>query len=164
MRLVTCVAVALLSCPAFARERALTPAAGFGGGTHGEGRLHLLFRKAQPYRVDSSGTLAPDGRFLLDQDVVFQGKPSRHRSWVIHETRPLRYSGSLSDAAGPVAGRAEGNRLVLEYRLKGPLHMHQTLTRSADGRSLDNVGRITLLGIPVGWLRETITRTGEATP
>jgi hypothetical protein len=36
--------------------------------------------------------------------------------------------------------------------------MHQTLELMPDGKTIDNVGKITLLGIPVGRLHETITR------
>ena len=60
--------------------------------------------------------------------------------------------------AGPVTGETSGRRLMLRYRLKGPLVMHQTLERMADGTTIENTGRITLLGIPVGWLHETIRR------
>ena len=51
-----------------------------------------------------------------------------------------------------------GSRLLLEYRVKGPLVMHQTLELMPDGKTIDNVGKVTLLGIPVGRLHETITR------
>ena len=36
--------------------------------------------------------------------------------------------------------------------------MHQTLELMLDGKTIDNVGRVTLLGIQVGSVRETIRR------
>jgi hypothetical protein len=36
--------------------------------------------------------------------------------------------------------------------------MHQELELSADGKTIDNIGVIKLLGIPIGRLQETITR------
>jgi hypothetical protein len=38
--------------------------------------------------------------------------------------------------------------------------MHQELQLMPDGKTIDNVGTITLLGIPLGHLHETITRRG----
>ena len=40
--------------------------------------------------------------------------------------------------------------------------MHQTLELMPDGKTIDNVGKITLLGITVGRLHETITRKDKA--
>ncbi len=68
------------------------------------------------------------------------------------------YTATLSDAAGPVTGLTNGSRLLLEYRVKGPLILHQTLKLMPDGKTIDNVGKITFLGITVGHLHETITR------
>jgi hypothetical protein len=44
---------------------------------------------------------------------------------------------------------------MLRYRLKGPLVMHQALEIMPDG-TINDMGRITMLGIPVGHLQETI--------
>lgn len=38
--------------------------------------------------------------------------------------------------------------------------MHQELELMQDGRTIDNIGTLTLLGIPVGHMHETITRKG----
>jgi hypothetical protein len=90
--------------------------------------------------------------------AVHQGQPSQERSWILKTIRQNHYTATLSDAAGPVTGLADGSRLLLEYRVKGPLIMHQTLELMPDGKTIDNVGKITFLGIPVGYLHETITR------
>ncbi|MEP6898181.1 MAG: DUF3833 family protein [Rhodanobacter sp.] len=151
----------LLGLPVFAAQPAavnFTPQAGFGGASEGTGTLKLLFGKERPYHVDSLGHFLADGTFRLDQTVLFQGKPPKRRHWILTRARPQGYTGTLSDAAGRVTGHTEGPRLILKYRLKGPLVMHQTLEMMPDG-TIDNVGRITLLGIPVGHLRETILRT-----
>ncbi len=64
----------------------------------------------------------------------------------------------LSDAEGPVEGHVEGLRLNLVYALPGNLTMHQALTLEPGGKIIDNVGRITFLGIQIGYLHETIER------
>ncbi|MEO7051840.1 MAG: DUF3833 family protein [Rhodanobacter sp.] len=134
-----------------------TPQAGFGGASEGNGTLQLFFGAQRPYHVESYGKPLADGMFRLDQTVLFRGKPPARRHWILTTVRPGTYIGTLSDASGRVTGHAEGSRLLLRYRLAGPLVMHQTLEFMPDG-TIDNVGRITLLGIPVGHLRETIMK------
>lgn len=141
-----------------------TPRAGFGGESQGNGSLKLLLGKPRPFHVRSRGSERADGTFLLEQTVTFQGEPSRDRVWVISTVGPNRYSATLSDAAGTVTGVTSGPHLSLRYRVKGPLVMHQELKLMADGTTIDNVGTITLLGIRVGHLRETITRSGAGIP
>ncbi|MEP7185030.1 MAG: DUF3833 family protein [Rhodanobacter sp.] len=160
MKMAAVLLMWLLALPAFAMPPdapAFTPQAGFGGASEGTGTLKLLFGKPRPYNVQSYGHVLANGTFRLDQTVLFQGKPPRHRHWILTTEQPGEYTGTLSDAAGRVTGHTDGPRLTLRYRLKGPLFMHQTLEIKPDG-SIDNVGRVTLFGISVGHLQETIIR------
>lgn len=157
------VLVALIvGCPSFAAEQQLefTPQNGLGGESEGNGSLKLFLGKPRAFHVESRGSEQSDGTFRLEQRVTFQGEPPQDRVWILTTVSPNHYSGSLSDAAGPVTGSTSGPRLSLRYRVNGPLVMHQELELSPDGRTIDNVGTITLLGIPVGQLRERITRRG----
>ena len=160
MKMATVLLIWLLALPAIvmsATTKTFTAQAGFGGASEGDGTLKLLFGKPGPYHVESFGRVLADGTFRLDQTVVFQGKPARHRHWILTTVKPGEYRGTLSDAAGKVIGHTDGPRLTLRYRLKGPLVMHQSLEMKPDG-TIDNNGRITFLGIPVGHLQETIVR------
>ena len=154
--LATGMATGLLS----AAEQPLefTPQNGFAGASEGQGTLKLLLGKPRPFHVESRGSEQSDGTFRLDQTVIFQGEAPQTRFWIISTTTPNHYSATLSDAAGPVEGATTGSTLSLRYRAKGPLVMRQELKLAADGKTIDNVGVITLLGVPVGHLRETITR------
>lgn len=135
-----------------------TPKNGFTGKSTGEGSLKLLFARPRPFHVQSQGQSERDGSFTLKQTVTFQNEEAKKRTWSIREASPLRYTGTLSDAAGPVSGHTAGRRLVLKYRVKGPLTVHQTLDLSEDGATIINNGRITLLGIPLGSMHEIIRR------
>lgn len=150
----------ILSVCAQASERPLefTPRNGFSGKSQGNGTLRLFFGKPRPFHVESHGVDQADGVFRLDQTVTFEGKPSQERFWLIKTARQHHYTATLSDAPGGVTGFSKGSRLVLKYRVKGPLVMHQILEILPDGRTIDNVGKITLLGIPVGRLQEKIER------
>ena len=159
------VLVALLIAGfSFAAERPyeFTPEAGFRGESKGEGTLTLFFGKPRPFHVVSLGVVQSDGSFRLEQRVTFEGKTPQDRVWVLITTSPDHYSATLSDASGPATGVTSGSRLSLRYRVKGPLVMHQELQLMSDGKTIDNVGVITLLGIPVGHLHETIKRTNPA--
>lgn len=160
------VALALLASPVFAMQPShviFTPQVGFGGNSEGNGTLKLFFGKPRPYHVESQGRVLADGTFRLDQTVMFAGESPRHRHWILTTAPAGQYTGTLSDAASKVSGHTVGARLTLRYRLKGPLVMHQRLEILPDG-TIDNVGRITLLGIPVGHLQETILRKGTGIP
>ncbi len=136
-----------------------TPKAGFAGESEGKGSLQLFLGKPRPFHVQSRGSDQSDGTFRLEQKVTFEGKPSQDRVWIISTVSRNRYSASLRDAAGPVTGTTSGPHLSLRYRVKGPLVMHQELELMPDGKTISNVGTITLLGIPVGHLHEIITRS-----
>lgn len=158
--LIFLLAASIAGFPSFADEQqtAFTPQNGFGGESEGNGSLKIFFGEPRPFRVESRGSEQSDGTFRLEQTVTFQGKPPQDRVWILTTVSPDHYSATLSDAAGPVTGSTFGPRLTLEYRLKGPLVMHQELQVMQDGKTIDNVGVITLLGVPVGHLHETITR------
>ena len=155
-------ALCLSACtaPATSNPSQLTfnPVEAFAGRSHGNGTLSVIFQVPQPFHVESRGFTQADGTFRLDQTVRFAGKPPQKRHWLLKKVSPTNYRGTLSDAESPVKGRIAGPRFDLVYSLPGDLTMHQTLTIEPDGKTIDNVGRITFLGIQIGYLHETIKR------
>jgi Protein of unknown function (DUF3833) len=134
-----------------------TPQSGFSGRSQGDGVLHLFFSN-KSFHVESHGFDRPDGSFQLDQAVQFAGRAAENRTWIIRPSVDSRYTGTLTGSAGIVTGETSGSRLTLRYRMKGPIVVHQTLTLSPDNKSIDNDGRITLLGVPIGSMHEVIRR------
>lgn len=130
----------------------------FTGRTEGAGRLKIAMRAARPVAVHGSGAVDPDGTLVLTQLVEEGGGPPRRREWRVRRTAPGRYAGTLTDAIGPVAGVATGDRLRLTYRMPGGLAAEQWLTLAADGRSARNVLTVRKLGVVVARLAETIVR------
>lgn len=151
---------AVTACPLAAAQApgAFTPSTGFGGESEGRGTLKFVFRKPRAFHVTSHGTEQSDGTFRLDQTVTFAGEAPESRFWIMTPTAKNHYAATLSDAAGPVEATVSRSRLSLRYRVMGPVFMHQELVLSADGRTIDNVGVVRLLGFPIGRLQETITR------
>lgn len=133
----------------------------FVGASSGEGRLKVAFRKRRVVHVDSIGTLAPDGTIVVDQIITEDRGKTSSRQWLLRETAPGRYSGSLSDAAGPVSGVIEGNCLTLSFPMKGDLTAHQWLYAMPDGRTIQNRLSIRKSGVLVARLKETISRRDQ---
>lgn len=156
--LAACVAPANL--PRARDAPVFDPIAFFAGRTEGTGVLKIAFKAPDALRVHGTGRVEADGALVLDQNVERDGKPSEHREW--HITRTARgYTGTLSDAQGPVQIDVRGSRLHLRYRAKtGGLQVEQWLDLSADSRRADNVLVFTKLGIRVARLSETIRRAG----
>ena len=156
------VTLVLMTISSYAQAQStqleFTPNNGFSGYSSANGTLRLFLTRPRPYHVENHGFQRGDGRFQLNQTVTFQGRAPRNRYWVMTLAGPQQYTATLSDAVGPVVATTDGNRLLLRYRIRGPLVMHQTLRLNSDGRTIANQGRITLLGLPVGHLQETIIR------
>ena len=130
----------------------------FDGRTEGQGVLKVALRSPTTIRVQSRGRVETDGTLSVRQTVAEGAKPARTREWRIRELSPGRYSGTLSDATGPVAGEAVGNRLRLRFRMKGGLDAEQWLTLAPGGRSAHNVLRVRKFGLTVASLDETIRK------
>ena len=154
--LVTLLSVVGFPAHAQSDARVFTPTNGFSGLSEGDGVLRLFFKHTS-FHVESHGFARADGLFQLDQIEYFAGEAPTTRTWLIRPAGELRYTGTLSGASD-VSGETTGSKLTLRYRIKGPVVMHQALTLALDGKSIDNVGRITLFGIPIGSLHEVIRR------
>ena len=147
------LAALLASAPSF------DPLAFFAGRTEGVGRLKVALSRSVPVAVQGEGTLQPDGSLLLEQRISEGTKPPRTRQWRIRRTAEGGYTGTLSDALGPVTGEVEGNRLHLAFRGKG-VRIEQWLTLAPDGQSAQNRLVARKMGVVVAELDETIRRTG----
>lgn len=134
------------------------PAAFFVGHTHGEATLKIAMHPSRHVIVEGQGRLEPDGTLILDQSVQTGTAPARHRHWLFRRDGPGRWSGSLSDAAGPVSGDIVGNRLHLAFAMDGGLQAQQWLFLQAGGGVVRNIMVVRKWGVPVARLDETITR------
>jgi hypothetical protein len=134
------------------------PIAWFTGATEGSGRLHKVFSKPRAVRVAGFGAVTPDGTLVLGQSVEIAGSAPRTRQWRLRRVAPGRYTGTLSDAVGPVAVTGEGPRLTVRYAMGGGLVVEQVLTLAAGGREVRNVMKVRKLGIVVARLDELIRR------
>ena len=147
-----CTAAEAVAAPTF------DPVAFFTGSTEGSGQLKKVFSGAHRVVTHGRGVVRSDGMLVLDHRVEEQGEAVRVRQWQLRQTSPGRFSGSVSDASGPVSGTLAGNRLQVQYTMRGGLRVDQVLTMAAGGQSASNVMKISKFGMTVATLTETIRR------
>ena len=158
------VLAACVSLPFAAPAPAQAPAARgfdavafFSGRTTGEGQLKKMFSAAQATRVTGVGRV--EGAVLvLDQTVMIAGEKPRERQWRLRADGPGRWTGTLSDARGPVNASAAGPVLTIAYTSNDGMGIVQTVTLAADGRSARNLMKVKKFGMAVATLDETIRR------
>ncbi|MCA1653059.1 MAG: DUF3833 family protein [Sphingomicrobium sp.] len=156
--------LALAACSADPSDSApiggpqLDPVAFFTGHAEGRAMLHKLMGKSETVLVHSDGRADGHGGVILDQRIEEQGKAPRTRSWHLVPAGRDRFTGTLTDATGPVTAAVTGPRLDIRYPMKGGLQADQTLTLRADGRTLDNRLTVTKFGVRLARLDEVITK------
>jgi hypothetical protein len=129
----------------------------FTGHTHGEARLRLITRASRHVSVDSVGT--PDGRggLTLDQAIQEERQPARTRRWVIRPAGPSRWTGTLTDATGPVAIERTPSDVVIRYRMKSGPEVEQHL-QLPPGAMAWNHMTVSRFGIRVATLDEQVRK------
>ena len=142
-------AASLLSMPAAAASPG-HPLQFFEGRTEGSGTIKILMKK--PYRTQSvgQGRIAPDGSLSLVQRIDEDGKPPRERRWHIRQIGTGRYTGTMSEATGPVTIETIGGRYRFRFRIKGNLTVEQWLTPVAGGMAARNSMTVRKFGMTVG--------------
>jgi hypothetical protein len=110
----------------------------FTGKTHAENVMKIVLKKPARLVVDSIGGKGDRGDFVLIDTVKEEGKPERTRKWVMKQVSPGRFTGSLSDATGPVDVTVDGDEALILYTMKGGLKVRQEMKLLPDGKTLSN--------------------------
>lgn len=147
--------IALLLAAAAAAQ--FDPVAFFRGRSQGTGTLKAVFQKPKTIRVDSLGTDQKDGTLLLTQTIHEPDKAPRTRTWRMRKEASGGYSGTLSDAKGPVRVTAEPGGIRIRYTDKDNLNFDQLLTATSP-RELRNRMTVKRLGIRVATFDEIIRK------
>ena len=135
----------------------LQPMAYFTGRSHGDGRLAKLFSKPVKVSVESFGHRQGE-TLILDQTIHEGGSPPSVRRWTMRPTAPNRYTGTLTDAKGPVNVVISGSRADIRYTTRAGFTIEQQLVLQKDGKTILNRLRALKFGIPVATLNETIRK------
>jgi hypothetical protein len=139
MRTAALVGFILASAAPAAPPPALDMTAFFTGRSHADNGLKVAFKRSVRLVVDSIGGKGDRGDFVLIDKVQEGDKPTRERKWIMRPTGPNRYTGTLSDAVGPVEISVTGDRAAIRYEMKGGLKVDQQLQLRADGTLTNHV-------------------------
>lgn len=129
----------------------------FRGRTQGVGTLKAALQKSKTIRVDSIGREQKDGALLLTQTIHEPGKAPRTRTWRMRKEPSGRYSGTLSDAKGPVRVDVEPTGIRIRYTDKDNLAFDQRLTATGP-REVRNRMTVKRFGIRVATFDEVIRK------
>jgi hypothetical protein len=130
----------------------------FVGRTEGQAVVRVMLRGRHAVRDRSRGHMDREGALVLDQIIEEEGKPARRSQWRLVRTGPNRFTGTISDARGPVTGQVWGNVLHLRYRTAEGVSVEQWITLHAGGRTAHNHMRFRRFGMNVATLDGTIRR------
>lgn len=138
MKLAAAAAILIATSTSAASERPrLDLNAFFAGRTHADNDLKIVFHRTTKLIVDSVGHR--EGRQFILVDTVHEGdKPVRTRKWVTHEVAPGHFTGTLSDATGPVDIVVSGDTATIRYVMQGGLNIVEQMQLQRDGRTLSN--------------------------
>jgi len=136
----------------------LDPVTFFTGASHAEGRLREAFKRERRVSAVSVGHAEKDGTLILDQKLAIEGDPLRVRRWRLRQAGPGRYTGTLTDATGPVEAQVIGRAIRIRYPMKGGLKVESWLTSVPGAQAFDNKTTITKWGLKVASLTERIEK------
>lgn len=140
MKALPTLLAAAVTSAAPAAEPKLDMLAFFSGHTHADNVIKIALHGPHKLIVDSVGGRNKEGQFVLIDTVQEEGKPTRKRTWVMHPDGPNRFTGSLSDADGPVDVAVSGNSASIRYVMKeGGLKVEQNLQLRPDGTLSNHV-------------------------
>ena len=111
----------------------------FTGKTHADNVMKIALQHPHKLVVDSVGGRNKEGDLVLIDNVQEEGKPARKRTWAMHAVGSGHFTGSLSDAKGPVDVVVVGDSATIRYTMKdGGLQVVQRVQLQPDGRTLSN--------------------------
>ena len=138
MKLAAAAVIALLGSAAAAEKPKLDMTAFFTGHSHSDNLLKIVFHGPAKLVIDSVGGRGDRGDFVLIDTVHEGDKPVRTRKWIMRPDGSNHFTGSLTDATGPVDIVVSGDTATIRYEMKGGLDIVQQLRLQGDGRSLSN--------------------------
>lgn len=147
--LLALAAIALSAPAAAAPAASASPLAFFEGRTVSEGITKVVLKKPYKARSQGVGRIEPDGTLNLVQQVQEGAEPRKERRWRIRQVAAGRFSGTMSEAIGPVIVEKVGERFRFRFRMKGGLSVEQWLTPLAGGMTARSTLVVRKLGVAV---------------
>jgi len=130
----------------------------FTGKTHADNVIKIALHGPHKLIVDSVGGRNKEGEFILIDNVQEEGKPARKRTWAMHPNGANRFTGSLSDAIGPVDVVVAGTSATIRYVMRdGNMKIEQRLSLQPNG-TLTNTVMARKFGLKFATVQGTIRK------
>lgn len=139
-----------LSADVAGAERLSDPLRFFEGRTESTATVKVIARRPYKSRSVGRGEIRDDGALHLVQRVEDEGKSPYERRWLIRQVAPGRFSGTMSEATGPVTVDEMGGRYRFRFKMKGNVSVEQWLTPLPGGRAARSKVTIRKFGMTVG--------------
>lgn len=140
MKVATTALLALAAAAPPTAPAKLDMTAFFTGRTRAENVIKAAFHGSHKLIVDSVGGRNKEGDFIQFDTVQEEGKPVRKRTWAMHALAPDHFTGSLTDAAGPVDAAVSGKIATIRYIMRdGNLTIVQQLQLQPNGTLANHV-------------------------
>ena len=152
------VAVAAVSPSLWATEQKSHAMRFFEGRTESLATVKIVMKKPFKSRSIGRGEIKPDGSLLLVQRVEDEGKPVHERRWHIREIEPGKFTGTMSEAKGPVTVEEVGGKYRFRFKMKGNVSVEQWIAPLPGGKTASTKVTIRKMGITVGQSEGTIRR------
>lgn len=152
------VAVAAVSPSLWAAEKKSDAMRFFEGRTESLATVKIVMKKPFKSRSIGRGEIKPDGSLLLVQRVEDEGKPVHERRWHIREVEPGKFTGTMTEAKGPVTVEEVGGKYRFRFKMKGNVSVEQWIAPLPGGKTASTKVTIRKMGITVGQSEGTIRR------
>ncbi|HEX8839887.1 MAG TPA: hypothetical protein VF750_05405 [Sphingomicrobium sp.] len=130
----------------------------FVGRTESVGRVKIMFQKDYSTRSIGEGRIEPDGSLVLVQQVFDEGKAPQERRWHIRQVAPGRYTGTMTEASGPVVIDRVGDRYRFRFPMNGRLAVEQLMAPLPGGQVASSTAKVRKLGLVVATTSGIIRR------
>ena len=110
-----------------AADKQSGPLGFFEGRTESISTVKVILKRAFKSRSMGRGKILPDGTLDLVQRVEDEGAPPRERRWKIRQTAPGRFTGTMSEAVGPVVIEETPKGFLFRFKMKDNLAVEQWL-------------------------------------
>jgi len=121
--------------PVSADAERVQPLRFFEGRTEMVSMVRVIMQKPYRSRTIGAGRILPDGSLALVQQIYDEGKQPEQRRWSIRPAGPRRFSGTMTEAVGPVVVDELRGAYRFKFRMKGQLAVEQWLVPLPDGTS-----------------------------
>ena len=129
----------------------------FEGRTESISTVKLIMRKPFSSRSLGRGDIA-NGVLNLVQRVEEDDKAPFDRRWRMRQVGPGRFTGTMTDAIGPVTVDEVGDRYRFRFKMKGNVSVEQWLTPLPGGKVARSKVTIRKLGMTVGRSEGTVRK------